>query len=375
MIRHPQVFWLKVPLDAASCAMVPPSPTEVTAGTSFCNRHRIPDLGLLDKPEYDDRVYALACEGGRVYVGIANKKWVGRRISGHFNGEGAFFTKEYRPREILLVFPAASTAVEAYVYFALLAQYSASSVFRLGGWTQTGTVLNPLTSMMVERDRRLLTNRCFKCGGGHWAKDCSAEPEGCDYKCGHCKAAVRITNAGASLTSQPVASGRSIGGLAVVDPGPSSGGVKRRAEVAPRSSVSAKVARAAAPRGACLRVVACGVEYTTLAWYLRKSEVTPRERSLAARSCSQRRLELQGGDTKTLQSRGFVSASSPLELLPGRQRLLSTWMETACRSLKDGVPAKLRSPGGDASGGRQILWRLCDLQVVFPSSAAAGPEA
>ena len=81
-------------------AMAPPSPAEVTSGTCYRNSQRIPELGLEANLEYEHRVYALACEGGRVYVGIVHKNWLGRRMTAHFKGGGAFFTRESPPREI-----------------------------------------------------------------------------------------------------------------------------------------------------------------------------------------------------------------------------------------------------------------------------------
>ena len=62
--------------------MAPPGLAEVTAETVYRNKQRVPDIGLSSALEYDYRVYALACEGGPVYVGTAHKFWVGRRIAG-----------------------------------------------------------------------------------------------------------------------------------------------------------------------------------------------------------------------------------------------------------------------------------------------------
>ena len=61
-------------------------------------------------------------------------------------------------------------------------------------------------------------------------------------------------------------------------------------------------------------------------------------------------------------ARGYVGH----ELLPGRERLLSTWMDTVCLTLKDDTAVQIRKPGGIASGCRQVLWRLSDLEKAIP---------
>ena len=212
--------------------------------------------------------------------------------------------------------------------------------------------------MMFERDRRLLKNQCMKCGGGeHFAKDCRANPDGCDYKCGRCNANVRITNNGASVTTQtlraPEPSCASSSSSSTVVP------AKRPAEVALRSSAPMKIAKTP-PKNT--HVLVCGINYTTLAWYLGKPNPTPKEVALAKGSCSESRLEIASGDTKTLQARGYVGH----ELLPGRERLLSTWMDTVCLTLKDDTAVQIRKPGGIAGGCRQVLWRLSDLEKAIP---------
>ena len=49
---------------------------------------------------------------------------------------------------------------------------------------------------------------------------------------------------------------------------------------------------------------------------------------------------------KTLKSRGFAKVSSPPELLPDRERLLSTPMATVFLSLKGDAPIKVHMLGG-----------------------------
>ena len=122
-----------------------------------------------------------------------------------------------------------------------------------------------------------------------------------------------------------------------------------------------KVAKAP-PKGK--HVLVCGTPYTTLAWYLGKPNPTPREVALVIGPCSEWRLEVANGDTQTVQARGYVGH----ELLPGRGRLLSTWMDSACLALKGNAALQVCKPGGIAGGCRQVLWRLSDLQKAIPLS-------
>jgi hypothetical protein len=125
----------------------------------------MPELGLSDNAGLEYRVYVLDCADSCLYVGIEVKAKLASRLKQHFVGGGAFFTKQHRPRALHLVWPAACTAVECYVYHALLAMQPAGRVERLGGWTQTSTKVSPLAALVFEQARRSLRGSCFNCGG------------------------------------------------------------------------------------------------------------------------------------------------------------------------------------------------------------------
>ena len=125
----------------------------------------MPELGLSDDTGLGFRVYVLDCADSCLYVGIEVKARLASRLKQHFASGGAFFTKQHRPRALHLVWPAACTAVECYVYHALLAMQPAGRVERLGGWTQTSTKVSPLAALVFEQARRSLRGSCFNCGG------------------------------------------------------------------------------------------------------------------------------------------------------------------------------------------------------------------
>ena len=152
-------------MSAAVC----PEISDVGARTIFASK-LLPQLGLEPALSFDYRVYVIECHGPSgvrgvyYYVGIKHKSKVGTRLSQHWAGKGSFYTKEHKPKTLHLVWPAANTAVEGYVFMALLSTLPAGSVERLGGWTQTSTKVSPLSSMIFEQERRLMRGLCFNCG-------------------------------------------------------------------------------------------------------------------------------------------------------------------------------------------------------------------
>ena len=112
-------------------------------------------------------------------------------------------THVHPPRCVLLVWPAISTAVEAYVYYSYLSTMTSGvgngSKFRLGGWVQTSSKLSPVSAMVQEQARRQLRSQCFNCGSSdHYASKCKAPLHGCTYKCNAvgCGSSILVTSRG-----------------------------------------------------------------------------------------------------------------------------------------------------------------------------------
>ena len=98
-------------------------------------------VGLVNDPLLPFRVYVLQCKplsvGGEptYYVGIEHRSQIWRRLQSH-KGQtetAAHFTKSHKPVQIELVWPAATRAAEAFVFYALLAKLPSNAVERLGG--------------------------------------------------------------------------------------------------------------------------------------------------------------------------------------------------------------------------------------------------
>ena len=78
----------------------------------------VPDLGLNECLSFPLRVYVLGCEGACYYVGIAPKEKIGDRILEQFGG-ATHFCEKHPPQEVLCVWPAASEAIEAAMFFGM----------------------------------------------------------------------------------------------------------------------------------------------------------------------------------------------------------------------------------------------------------------
>ena len=156
----------------------------ITWDTTFAGT-MLPKLGLTPDTSYSYRVYVLECEpffdsgSSSYYVGIISTEGLGKRLREHFGQTGAAFTGEHQPKGIVFLYPAASLAVESFVYHALMTvlPLAAFTCGRVGGWTQTAPkssfknykhVLEP----QLKREWCMVNGRCLECGGACTAKTC-----------------------------------------------------------------------------------------------------------------------------------------------------------------------------------------------------------
>ena len=363
-----------------ACSKSCPLWSEVHARTPpfYCTK-RIPHLGLAEDLEFELRVCVLLLEGGRLYVGITPRGDIKKRLTAHWSGKGSHFTKVRKPQAVLMVWPAAHRAVEAFVFQALLGQlYKVNVGDFLGGWIQTSTNLSPLQSMMFEEQRRQVREDCFRCGGGHYASACPRKTSNlfCTYPCKSCGATIDITSRG---EDQPCVRKSSSDGrgstLSAASPTttitsattPVDRGRKRAAENA-SGAPSPKIMKTVVslPRNG-LAVNVCGKRCTALSWYLNKASPAPKFVQRLRQACRDDALELQNGDCRTLALGGFAAQGLGKPLLLNesgapRQRLTDDWFESECCSVRNGKALQIRR----ASSGRtfatrrlnQILWSV-----------------
>ena len=150
---------------------LPLQPAYVTAETKHWGRS-VPMLDVSGDAQLPFRVYVLCCAprhtGGppTLYVGVEHRSHIARRVQSHFMQRGAHFTMAHKPVDVAVVWPVASRAAEAYVFYALMESLPLCSVEsgRLGGWTQTQSDPSRLQTFVLQREWRMLTRRCLDCG-------------------------------------------------------------------------------------------------------------------------------------------------------------------------------------------------------------------
>lgn len=332
----------------------------VCANTLVCCS-TLPALGLAADLTFPYRVYVLQCGSSMRYVGYVHKSKLRQRVQSHFDGTGAFFTKEHKPSSVLMVWPAAGPAVEAYVFYALLAGLPANSVHRLGGWTQTSARVAPLPRLLFEQDRRLLNSSCFNCGGSrHVAQECTMPLAGALYKCNRCGEDVTITARGQSTPRPSLAQQQASPKPTLPEAVPAARvGQKRRGDGRAAKPASKRF-RPASPR-VCRVLKLCGELYSPLSWYLGTKNPSPSLTARATANCSQRAVELDGGHSRALE--GFAGdASGELKPVTGdRQRLGSAFVKCEVASVR-----LRRAPGGIITKRlSQVLFVVSDLQKEF----------
>jgi len=207
-------------------------PGQVHPDFHFIDDSMPKDFGINFRLEDLFRVYVIECRGGKLYSGLETKWELARRLRDHFDPatDACHFTTENPPTRILYVHPAACRAMEALVFYRLLADLpggSAANFNALGGWVQTASKVSPLRRMTFEEERRQLVNTCFKCDGGfHTAKSCQKPHNNFrEYWCTVCKVCcIRVFSNGRSEENAAVTaagiSAASSGSVAAAPPPP-----------------------------------------------------------------------------------------------------------------------------------------------------------
>ena len=229
------------------------SPSEVHIRYAYRDKS-VPTLGLLENFDYDWRVYALELQHGCTYVGIAAASQVKRTIQRHFDaGNRCHYTSKHRPLRVLLVWPAISRSVEAYVYHAFLDRLSVGHMRegKLGGWIQTSSVVSPLGFLLQREASRMMHSQCLNCGSkDHFASQCEQGPSAATYPC-VCGKEVCVTARGQtvskkSATSSSSSSSSSSSGAAPAAPAAAAPAPPRRSQ---QQTLKRSAAAAALPDG------------------------------------------------------------------------------------------------------------------------------
>lgn len=367
--------------------MTPPSLDTVTARTRYHGPCMPKDLCLRRKDEeaeeqnYIDSVYVLRCathsQGGpfNFYVGWVTSDQLKRRLGTELaqTSAAADYCKRNRPICIEFLWPAASPALEAYIYYALLARLGADPAAkgRVGGWTQTQAHPDKHNQWMIERDRRMLKGSCLGCGKDgpkkHFCKDCQREPDTCPIACGHCSAKVNISSRGTDPPSRAaLATSTAAATLAQQQsqrrPHAEEGGVQRR--VAPRVQPAAPSPPTPTTPTSFKRVLVAGHEYTTLTWFYGGKRPSYKKRQAVYTACKHSAYVLEHGDTSTLEKAGFATATGK-ELWPGASYLVDGPKDTCLLSVHDSKAVQLKRPTAHdmRKKSRPVLLNLATLRA------------
>ena len=118
-------------------------------------------------------IYVLKLQKHKYYVGKTTNPQV--RIETHFEEGGAWFTRKYKPLQILEVIPDCTSHDEQRVTQEYMAKYGISNV-RGGPWTHM--MLSDKEEAFIQKLIYSEGDRCYTCGEeGHFAKDCDKKTQ------------------------------------------------------------------------------------------------------------------------------------------------------------------------------------------------------
>ena len=114
------------------------------------------------------QLYVLKLQDGKYYVGKSDDP--DSRYLAHKSGNGAAWTRTYRPVKILEIRPLTGDHDETNTTKDYMKKYGIDNV-RGGAYTQMA--LDDATKAVLEREVLGNTDKCYKCGlGGHFARQC-----------------------------------------------------------------------------------------------------------------------------------------------------------------------------------------------------------
>ena len=112
-------------------------------------------------------VYVLRLEKGNYYVGRTNN--LDARLEAHKNGTGSAWTKKHRMIELFKTYEDDNPFYEDMVVKMMMNEHGIHKV-RGGSYSQVSLPEDKILS--IKNELYGASNKCFKCGGQHFVKDC-----------------------------------------------------------------------------------------------------------------------------------------------------------------------------------------------------------
>jgi len=122
-------------------------------------------------------VYIIQLEDDKWYIGKTSNPSI--RLDKHFQGQGSYWTKKYKPIKIHEIIPNQTEYDEDKWTRIYMDKYGIDNV-RGGTWCQI--VLDKDTINHIKKSLHATNDRCYHCGeSGHFANKCTAEIWCCDF--------------------------------------------------------------------------------------------------------------------------------------------------------------------------------------------------